>query len=88
MLLARSEQTLGEAGLVKRRPEPVPRSGEVVPGGRGVEPGIDTAEEQIEAESDHIRDSSADRGCEVEPLQNLTRPLSMSRNITKSPARL
>jgi len=73
---------------MERGPEPIPWPSEVVTGRGGVESGIDAAEEHIEVGTNQIWYGSADSGLELTRLQNFTRPVSMSRNMAKSPARL
>jgi hypothetical protein len=71
-LLPGLEQPAGEAGGVERRPEAVARSGEVVAGGRGVEPGVDAAEEDPEIGRDQIGHPPVDCSGEL----GLRRPIA------------
>jgi len=56
-LLRRMKQFRREARLVQRRPEPVARPGEVVPGPRRVQPGVDADEEYAQTGRDDVPDS-------------------------------
>src|SRR6476469_122527 len=47
--------TRSEPGLMQGGPEPVARTGEVMSGRRGVEAGVDTAEQHGKARRDHVR---------------------------------
>jgi len=60
-LLRRMQQSRREPGGVKRGPEAIAGTGEMVPGGRRVKPGIDPAEQHPQARSEDIPQALA--GC-------------------------
>ena len=70
--LAPSEQAdlaRGEAGQVQRRPEPVARPREVPAGRRGIQPGVDPAEQHVQRRpvgGQHIGDRAVPRGRQVQ----------------------
>jgi hypothetical protein len=62
LLLPRAHEPIGKACCVKRRPEPIAWSSEVMPGGGRVKAGIDAAEEDVEMWGDQVGDGAAGRG--------------------------
>ena len=56
LLLVGPQLARGETGLVQGRPEAVPRPGEVVPGGGGVQAGVDPGEQDAQAGRDDVGD--------------------------------
>src|SRR5215475_559997 len=67
LLLIRPEQALGEAGAVQGRPEAVPRPGEVVAGGGGVQARVDAGEYDAQAGRDDIGDRPVPGRVEIGP---------------------
>src|SRR5438477_5640037 len=61
----RPEDPVGEAGLVKRLPEPVPGAREMKPDRARPQARVDADEEDPEIRSDHVRDAPAARGVEL-----------------------
>lgn len=61
----RGQQTRGEPGREQRRPEPIPRPGEMVANGAGVQTRVDATEEHAEAGLNHVTENAAPGGIEV-----------------------
>lgn len=65
VLLPRREEPRRESGAVNRRPEAIARPPEMTADRRGVEAGIDAAEEDVEIRRDDVRQGFAVRGGEI-----------------------
>ena len=63
-LLRRMEEPRRESGAMERRPEAIAGTAEVLLHGRGVETGIDAAEEDVEMRRDDVRQGLARGGGE------------------------